>query len=434
MKKDHRISKMILLALGMAFYFGSQGEMLLARSGGAPAARTGDFGELTCTACHAGNTLNVAGGTLAISDMPARYQPGTTYAITVTIQKAGQTRWGFELAVRATASSQQAGTLATKDANTQLTTANGIQYITHTSAGTFAGANSGSWTFDWTAPATEVGSIRFSAAGNAANNNGANTGDFIYNTTASSEAALVPKPITALFAHLAVGQGFTTVFTLINTGSSAVDGNLILTAPDGTPLDANLAASSESQLAPAHESTLASSTAITIPAGGAKLVTAAASNPSDPLKTGWARLESTGGTPSGVATFQLFSGGNLTSLAGVLAADTIENATIPVDDDVAGGRMTGYAVANPGTESVTIKVVTLKEDGTAGATLQSITLTPGQQKAQFVFQDPAASQRFKGTVVLMDQGGKKFSMVALVQNQNLYTAIPVIPAKLASLN
>ena len=46
---------------------------------------------------------------------------------------------------------------------------------------------------------------------------------------------------TALFAHVAVGGGWNTVFTFVNTGSSAIAGNLILTANDGTPMNVALA-------------------------------------------------------------------------------------------------------------------------------------------------------------------------------------------------
>jgi hypothetical protein len=240
--------------------------------------------------------------------------------------------------------------------------------------------------------------------------------------------------VTALFSHFAVGAGFATNFTLTNTGSAPVDGDLILTNGDGTPLNVTLTDPMAVAHAPGGDRVLASSLSISVPPGGVKIVSATPLSPNDPLKSGWARLESTGGTPAGVATFQFVSGGKLTGIAGVLASDTVENATIPVDDDVPANRFTGFAVANPSAESITIKVVTVKEDGTAGATLQSIALGPGQQRAQFLFQDPAASQKFKGSVVLMGQNGKKFSVVALVQDQGLYTAIPVIAAKAPHVN
>jgi hypothetical protein len=40
-----------------------------------------------------------------------------------------------------------------------------------------------------------------------------------------------------------------------------------------------------------------------------------------------------------------------------------------------------------------------------------------------------ARLKFRGSMVLEGQSGKKFSIVALVQSQGLLTAIPVIPEK-----
>ena len=126
--------------------------LLLARSSGPPAGRTGDFGETSCTACHSGNAINAAGGTLTISGVPSNYTPGQTYPITVTISKSGQTRWGFELSARIVSGATQGGTLIASDtANTQIVTQNNIQYIEHTSAGTQVGAGQGVWTFNWKA-------------------------------------------------------------------------------------------------------------------------------------------------------------------------------------------------------------------------------------------------------------------------------------------
>jgi hypothetical protein len=406
---------------------------VLARSSGPPAARTGDFGEATCTACHTGNNVNVAGGTLAITGVPASYTPGQTYPITITIQKSGQSRWGFEMAVRAVSSGVQAGTLATKDSTTQIVTAGGIQYIEHTSAGTFPGTASGTWTVNWTAPATSVGPVRFGAAGNAANNSGTNQGDFIYTTTATSNAEALPT--TALFAHMATGGGFSTAFTFMNTGTTAVSGNLIFTGQDGNPLSATVSEAGAVASAPSVQPLLASGATLSIPPAGSQTVTVSAAGANDPTKAGWARVESSGGTLSGVANFQLVSAGKLATTVGVLSAETVENATIPVHDNEAGNVFTGYAVANPSTsDTVTIKVVMVREDGSVAATLSPITLGPGQQVAQFFVQDSAASKTFNGTAVLIGQNSRKFSVVALIQDQGLYTAIPVTPGKASGIN
>jgi hypothetical protein len=231
---------------------------------------------------------------------------------------------------------------------------------------------------------------------------------------------------SALFAHVAVGGGYTTVFTFLNTGSTPLTGNLILTKSDGTPLTAALSDPTGA---------VGSSVPLSIAPGGTQFVTASSVNASDTTATGWARVESTGGTLGGVATFQLVEGGTLKTIAGVLASGTVDTATIPLDDDDAAARYTGYAIANPGAEAITIKAVTVKADGTPGATLRMIALRPGEQVAAFFFQAQEPSNRvFQGSVVLMGQGGAKFVLVALVQDQGLFTAIPVINAKAPGIN
>jgi hypothetical protein len=234
---------------------------------------------------------------------------------------------------------------------------------------------------------------------------------------------------------MATGGGFSTVFTFMNTGDTPVSGTLIITGQDGAPFNATLAESSAGPAAPGATPVLASAAPLNIPAGGARTITATAANAADPTKAGWARVESTGGTVVGVANFQLVTGGTLTTTAGVLSAETVSAATIPVNDNEAGNVYTGYAVANPSaSDTITVKVVTVNEDGTVAATLSPITLTPGQQVAQFFFQDPLASKTFKGTAVLIGQDGKKFSVVALIQNKGLYTAIPVAAGKASHIN
>ncbi|MBC7412670.1 MAG: T9SS type A sorting domain-containing protein, partial [Bacteroidia bacterium] len=49
-----------------------------------------------------------------------------------------------------------------------------------------------SWSFDWTAPATNIGSVTFYGAFNGSNNNGSSTGDIIYTTTLVVPACLLP--------------------------------------------------------------------------------------------------------------------------------------------------------------------------------------------------------------------------------------------------
>jgi uncharacterized protein (TIGR03437 family) len=84
-------------------------------------------------------------------------------------------RWGFQLSVRAEGG-QQAGTLSRRDGTTQVVSLGGIQYIEHTNA-PVTGAGAGfTFTFNWQAPNVSAGTAIFYAAGNAANNNGSDTG------------------------------------------------------------------------------------------------------------------------------------------------------------------------------------------------------------------------------------------------------------------
>ncbi len=403
--------------------------LVLAFSSGPVPGVTGDFGEPNCTQCHTSFPLNVPGGTLAISGVPAQYAPGQVYPITVTLSKSGQRRWGFELSVRTVGSAAQAGTLVVTDAaRTQIVSLNGIQYIEHTAQGTQLGAPQGSWTFNWQAPAGNIGAIRFSAAGNAANGDGTPLGDFIYTTSATTSPTT--NTVTGLFAQVAVGGGFTTVFSLTNTGSDTLSGSLILTSADGTPLAATLtsqdASGSQTQI-------VDSSFPLNIPAGGTKIISAAAASSAGTV-TGWGRVESSGGQLSGVATFQLRDSGGLRTVAGVFSSDVEDSVTIQVDDDGSQSRFTGYAVANPGSSPIQITILFVNGDGVVTRTLpQAIALDPGKQVARFLFQDVNDPNfKFQGSVVLKSETGGTFASVALVQDQDpnvLFTAIPVIKGR-----
>ena len=144
---------------------------------------------------------------------PQTYVPGQTYPITVTHSNTDLTRlrWGFELTVLDT-SDEKAGNLQSLDAFTQILNNQGPgsarQYIEHTASGTFIGQQNGaSWTFNWTAPATDVGPVTFYSAGNQANNDGNTSGDYIYKTFVTS----VPQSTTPDFAISITPQSRTVV-------------------------------------------------------------------------------------------------------------------------------------------------------------------------------------------------------------------------------
>ena len=237
-------------------------------------------------------------------------------------------------------------------------------------------------------------------------------------------------PTVNMFAQVAVGDGFSTTFTLLNAGTETASGNLILAGNDGTPLTVAFAS-------PGQANALASSFLINVPPGGMQLITASAVNPSDATIAGWARAESLGGFLRGVATFQVLKENILKTIAGVLSADATNSATIPVNDNntLLGGQSyaTGYAVANPGNEDVNIRITVLNADGSVWKILDPPLLNPlkpGSHMARFLWQDlDDPNLQFKGSMVLTAQAAKTFAVVALVMNQGQFTAIPVIPKK-----
>jgi hypothetical protein len=154
----------------------------------------GDNGN--CTSCHAGN-VGSGPGSVSITGVPVAYTPGQVYPLTVTVQQNGRQRFGFQLTT-IDASNNRAGTLATLSGETQLLNITGQgnrQYIEHTQQGT-SGASNRSWQIQWTAPATDIGAVRFFVAGNAANNDGQSSGDSIYlNSYISDPRAAIPVSI-----------------------------------------------------------------------------------------------------------------------------------------------------------------------------------------------------------------------------------------------
>jgi hypothetical protein len=150
-----------------------------------------------CAECHL-SPGDAGSGQISIT-VPPTYVPGQTYQITVTHTNTDPTRrrWGFQLTALDT-SDEKAGELQNIDPMlTQIITGGpggNRQYIEHAAGGTFINQTGGaSWTFNWTAPSTDVGVVTFYAAGNHANNNGSSSGDYIYFTFTSSQADPTPQ-------------------------------------------------------------------------------------------------------------------------------------------------------------------------------------------------------------------------------------------------
>ncbi len=244
---------------------------------------------------------------------------------------------------------------------------------------------------------------------------------------------------TLHFSHMVVGGGWSTVLTLVNTGSDLSTGSLSFTGQDGkdllVTLDKSISPKAQAAVNGAVRSTDITFP-LTLPAGGTAVFSAGSSISNGPTKSGWARVGYTGGKLDGTVTFQLSGNGILSTISGVFASEPTELATIPVENDETLGRFTGFAVANPNDEDINISIVLLNPDGSPADNLTPPELNPlGPQKqvARFIHEYLGARATFRGAMVLTTQGGKKFVVTALVQNRGLYTAIPVIPARAAAV-
>ncbi len=128
-----------------------------------------------CTSCHTGS-LNSGPGTVYVSGLPSFYVAGTTYTFTVVVKDSTASRFGCEMVAKDTAGNV-VGTFAASGPNTTVSSGG---YAKHENA-PYA-ADSFAFVFEYTAPDTSTysGPIIVYAVGNAANGNGASSGDNIY--------------------------------------------------------------------------------------------------------------------------------------------------------------------------------------------------------------------------------------------------------------
>lgn len=146
-------------------------------SGGPPDGKTGRPGEGNCADCHVGTASGDSSDLAGLAG--GVYHPESSYTLTLRLNYAGQTRWGFEVTA-VDESGTAAGLLFLVDStNTQVSTSGGLQYLKQTSAGTRRGMpDVATWQFGWRAPGAGTGPVTFYWSGNACDGNGSTSGDF----------------------------------------------------------------------------------------------------------------------------------------------------------------------------------------------------------------------------------------------------------------
>ena len=183
--------------------------IILGYASGPPVRRTGAPGDpTTCTECHTGTAV---GSSVQISfvDGTNTYTPGQTKRVRVNVTDTA-TAYGFQATARLVSnlSNGQAGSFQPgegmqvlceddrpRPASGSCAASAPVEFIEHSSPR----RGSGTFEFDWVAPSTDVGQVRFYVAANAANGNGQQTGDRIHNAnfTASPAAGGTPPSINS---------------------------------------------------------------------------------------------------------------------------------------------------------------------------------------------------------------------------------------------
>ncbi|MBA2732140.1 MAG: PQQ-dependent sugar dehydrogenase, partial [Acidobacteria bacterium] len=239
MMQKIKVAKLVILAFFIASFIAALfiNRTTKAYSSGPPAGYTRAPGEEpeACAECHLQDPDNPGTGRITVT-APQTYVPGQTYQITVTHANSDPTRlrWGFQLTALDDTDSK-AGELQNTSVLTQILNNQGPggsrQYIEHTSSGTFINQQGGAnWTFNWTAPATNVGPVTFYVAGNQANNDGNTSGDYVYFTFAQTQPAQVTRDfqLTTTTPSQTIAPGSNADYNLALTPSSGFTGQVAL--------------------------------------------------------------------------------------------------------------------------------------------------------------------------------------------------------------
>ncbi len=383
--------------------------------------------------CHVGNPENSLGLAVTINGLPDNgYTPGQTYPLQVTVPLRMNTSiYGFQLSAVFDSNRQQAGTLSVPSStNTvQVISGGGVQYAEHTLAGTSI-AFRNTYNVNWTAPPNASGGVvKFNVAGNAANGDHNDTGDFIYInvfrvspvtppadfsiSAASSASVIAGNSTTVNFSATAI-NGFTGTVNLtidglqcgaaasfappaisgdststltISTTAGATTGvfPLTITATSGNlvhavPLTLTISAPG----GPTQSFTIAN-------LGGTSLSTAGGCD----RVTGYVRIQPDAGKtiPAGVEIFGFTQNNTLVSETGVTASPLLTEGRIYAEDSGASGLLhTGVAIANPNNQTANIQFFYTDSAGISTA-VKSLPIGSNSQIAAFLYQD----QFFPGT-------------------------------------
>ncbi|HME98416.1 MAG TPA: hypothetical protein VKK06_00985 [Terriglobia bacterium] len=211
---------------------------------------------------------------------------------------------------------------------------------------------------------------------------------------------------TIYFPEVVYGGGYTTNFTIINTGTALVSSQLIIYSQQGTQLG---------------------SIPILVMGAGS---TRYSLSDKGPLKIGWGVIAA-GTTVQGVASFdQRNDSGVLVTSSGMLGLDAGNSILVPVESS-----FTGVAIANANTSAVNVRLRLLGENGSELASRDDPRLNPLGSRMQIVDSIGALFPEFSGTAfrgaLVVETSGNapsnSLAVTGFTLKEGLFSAVPVVP-------
>jgi hypothetical protein len=198
-----KITLLTTLLFGATLLLDSWHNQAHTNSTGAPAGRTGSPGDggLTCASAGCHGATPTAGSNLFVVGVPsAGYNPNQVYTILVNFSGTGVK--GFQISPQTQTGSLLGQLISTTTSGSQGTQVVGSKYMTHTLAQSGA---TGSWSFQWRAPAAGTGPVTFYGAFVNGRNNGLRTDQItvqenpaasIFDQTKIKQFKIYPNPVT----------------------------------------------------------------------------------------------------------------------------------------------------------------------------------------------------------------------------------------------
>jgi len=317
-----------------------------------PLPNAGAPGQGTCASCHGSLT---AGSGITVN-APGTYTPGgAAVSMTVSIPSTG----GYELEVGTQTNNTQAGSLSA-GTNSNVSTSGALQFV-------FSSAESTTFTFNWTPPATNVGAVEIWVTGGTLGSNFSNT--YIMTPAAAATPDFI---LTASPTSVSIAQGASGTSTMTATPKNGFTGTVSYAAT-GLPSGVTASFAGSVMTLAASSSAAAGTSTVTITGTSGTLshtatvgltVTAAAPAPNFSLSANPISLTVAAGA-SGTSAMTVTPSGGFTGTvtyaasgtpSGVTATFSANTLTLAASSSAAAGTSTVTITGTSGTLSHTATV------------------------------------------------------------------------------